>query len=169
MCIEESIKQSHGIPPKLNSADINQNSRRTEVQLRTKTLPSSPRFEPTASLTDRGESKAANTKGVGREKQARHLSNSWSESSMPPRSRRLLSETTASAGSFAAAARLPPLALALAFADDDIASGARARERPPCRLWGCCGRDAVLWFRGFLKWTAKVDKGSGGRRWAQRI
>lgn len=27
MCIEESIKQSHGIPPKLNSADINQNSR----------------------------------------------------------------------------------------------------------------------------------------------
>ena len=50
---------------------------------------------------------------------------------MPPRSRRLLSETSASAGSFDAAARLPPLALALAFAAADIAASARARERPP--------------------------------------
>jgi hypothetical protein len=56
---------------------------------------------------------------------------------MPPRSRRLLSETSASAGCFAAAARLPPLAFALAFAGADIAA------LPPL------GRDPVLGFAGF--------------------
>lgn len=79
------------------------------------------------------ELQIANTGGVGKGIEGgnweRHLSNSWSESSMPTRSRRLLSERSgASAGSLTAAPRLPLLDLAFAFPPADIA-GAQARDR----------------------------------------
>jgi len=131
---------------KKGSTETEQSSWRTGAQTH-ETLASSPRFE--FSRRDRAESKTARLiseherrGGPGGERRGSKqadLSNSWSESSMPPRSRRLLSERRgASAGSLATAPRLPPLAFAFAFPAADIA-GAPAGDRRLALACECLG------------------------------
>ena len=129
---------------KRGSTETEQSSWRTGAQTH-ETLASSPRLEGSRAGTapnpkQRGQ--LANARGVGSgrgSRQARHLSNSWSESSMPPRSRRLLSERSgASAGSLAGAPRLPPPAFAFAFPAADIA-GAPAGDRRLALACECLG------------------------------